>query len=181
MTFPSLGGNLPDPWIDGALVNAAAMKTRTTDPLNALADALLVKTARVTARFNCTTVAVPHNAPTSVVVSSITSSTGGTFSISGGNIVAPAPGIYNFRISGQYTTVLPTPTPNYFLGYPILAVDSSDYAFYGVTQQGGQAFVFSGSLELKAGGLAAMLQAYQASGTSRTIDTLKGALTKVSD
>ena len=41
MTFPSLGGNLPDPWIDGALVNAAAMKTNTTDKLNALADALL--------------------------------------------------------------------------------------------------------------------------------------------
>ena len=182
MTFPSLGGNLTDPWVDGALVNAAAMKTNTTDKLNALADSLLVKTARVQAKFTCTTVAIASNTPTALTVSAIDSQEGGTFSISGGRVYVPAPGVYNLRLSGEWTTPTPaTVMRNYIAGYPLTAASFQDYGFFGLMGVSETKFIFSGLIELKAGALGTQCEVYHNSGGSRTVGTIKGVLTKISD
>lgn len=184
MTFPSLGGNLTDPWVDGALVNAAAMKTNTTDKLNALADSLLVKTARVQAKFNCSNSTPASNTPTLITASSITAQTGGTFSIVSGRIAVPSPGVYNVRLSGGYTN----PTPggasimrNYVLGYPNAAASQQDWAFFGYVGPQENNFVFAGLCELLAADLSVGFQVYQNSGSSQPITGIKGVITKVSD
>lgn len=116
MTFPSLGGNLTDPWVDGALVNAAAMKTNTTDKLNALADSLLVKTARVACDITLgsyiTTAAVYNAWNATAIVNSV----GGTFSIASqtvdglsiASVVVPTAGVYAFTAKCRWGSVVPS-------------------------------------------------------------------------
>lgn len=182
MTFPYSGGTLPDPWTDGELVNAAAMKSRTTDPLNALANALLVKTARVSCDFACASLAIASATTTDIPVTSITAQTGGTFSIAAGKLVLPANGIYAARFSGSWNTSMGVTRAFIEMRINGTGTAPSGLVFHGVAGNNEDVFSYTGfTVVTGASDNTLAIQAYQVTGTSKTPVLMTGKIVKISD
>lgn len=187
MTFP-LAGDLPDPWIDGENPNAAAMKLRVTDKLNLLAAALGLRTARVSCEFAITNKTITVNAAeTNLNVSSITASTGGTFSTSsfsptgspypaGTGIVMPANGIYLVQLRAFWNAGLIS------RNFVDCRRRDNKPVFRQPSGYGESDLVALGYLEVSsAANNAIWFGAYLAGMTDQSLSTMTGSIVKISE